>query len=838
MRIYYNNLMVISLIIFNILAINNFTAMHSNLADDRMRVKISGHATSTLSLCVDNNAPSINLIALSEGDILNSTYRVNVNLTNEQGITNVTINFSYFNASTYSQIGQDQYDLDYDFNVTWATTSVDDSNCNYRIRIYGQSNETACENFDKEESGFFTVDNAYIEPTWNKFNNSLTTNFSQLSRFSNLTGVTVGNSDGYINFSGSGHNFDNVNLDNEVFIGHKSVNFTLSSHCFSSISVNLTLFDANLENPSILRNGQACPGSICTSYGLGASTAKFNVNQFGNYSLSSNLSSNLSIWDEADLKGGNNAFKANENVKFFANYSSGNSPINATGIYCEIKFNVSTVFGSPLNTTYNSTSGLYEYTAQFSIKGNFTWNVLCNGTGLGYLVKNKTDEIVIENTPPELYENISSLAWNEDTTLTGLNLFDYFRDTDNDNLTFFNSPVLSITLVIDSDGIVSFIPDLNFFGLRRMVFYANDSVNTTPSNNLTLTINDVPESTTSPPSSSGSSGGGGGGGATATGCSEEWYCLPWGYCYDTNRTRDCYELNDCGTEYAKPPEFEICKFVASCYDNVLNNDEEGVDCGGQCQPCYTCFDRQLNQKETDIDCGGSCKACLDGKKCVVNPDCENGYCNPNGICSIATCKDGWKNQDEKGIDCGGICAKCAEVQKPTAISKILGNEKTSGILIPVIILLAMLLIANIYGKTLFHNLVLLRYKKSHENQERSGGPVNYITEYSLKKITELERNLTSRNTNETLKKLNLIYRVFIENNLGLPSGSNTAQIKNKLASLEIDNYSKKKILAYDTRLNMYLNVETNKKHVRAFIKYGKGLIRYISKQIRDSGNKK
>ncbi|MFH1440336.1 MAG: hypothetical protein ABIG89_07230 [Candidatus Woesearchaeota archaeon] len=77
----------------------------------------------------------------------------------------------------------------------------------------------------------------------------------------------------------------------------------------------------------------------------------------------------------------------------------------------------------------------------------------------------------------------------------------------------------------------------------------------------------------------------------------------------------------------------------SCFDGIINQDEEGKDCGGKCQPCESCYDGKQNQNEEGVDCGGVCKNC-------------------------ETCYDNKKNQDEEEIDCGGICnIPCKEEKK-------------------------------------------------------------------------------------------------------------------------------------------------------------------------------
>lgn len=65
------------------------------------------------------------------------------------------------------------------------------------------------------------------------------------------------------------------------------------------------------------------------------------------------------------------------------------------------------------------------------------------------------------------------------------------------------------------------------------------------------------------------------------------------------------------------------KKVPTCYDNIQNQNEQGIDCGNPCKPCQppaqpepapvlptpTCVDNIQNQGEVGIDCGGPCPAC-------------------------------------------------------------------------------------------------------------------------------------------------------------------------------------------------------------------------------------
>lgn len=52
--------------------------------------------------------------------------------------------------------------------------------------------------------------------------------------------------------------------------------------------------------------------------------------------------------------------------------------------------------------------------------------------------------------------------------------------------------------------------------------------------------------------------------------------------------------------------------VPRCNDGKLNGDEQEIDCGGLCPPCYSCSDGYKNQGESGIDCGGyNCEFCHD-----------------------------------------------------------------------------------------------------------------------------------------------------------------------------------------------------------------------------------
>jgi hypothetical protein len=73
----------------------------------------------------------------------------------------------------------------------------------------------------------------------------------------------------------------------------------------------------------------------------------------------------------------------------------------------------------------------------------------------------------------------------------------------------------------------------------------------------------------------------------------------------------------------------------------------------------SCTDQLKNDNETDVDCGGDCGPCGDGLGCVLDGDCKSAKCGGDHHCAAPSCTDGIKNGDETDVDCGGACpAKC------------------------------------------------------------------------------------------------------------------------------------------------------------------------------------
>jgi hypothetical protein len=156
-------------------------------------------------------------------------------------------------------------------------------------------------------------------------------------------------------------------------------------------------------------------------------------------------------------------------------------------------------------------------------------------------------------------------------------------------------------------------------------------------------------------------------------------------CAPCSADKICLVPTDCVSGVCEPPDIgdgNVC-MAATCEDNVLNQNESAVDCGGACGGCPAtsacnahedcisevcdgnvcqpprCIDGVTNGDETDIDCGGpGCDGCATGEACLEPRDCASSVCT-NGKCVAPTCGDGVKNGKETKVDCGGAdCLPC------------------------------------------------------------------------------------------------------------------------------------------------------------------------------------
>lgn len=184
--------------------------------------------------------------------------------------------------------------------------------------------------------------------------------------------------------------------------------------------------------------------------------------------------------------------------------------------------------------------------------------------------------------------------------------------------------------------------------------------------------------------------------------------------------KECTRNEDCATSTCNTATNKCVEPMQNptCSDSVKNQDETDTDCGGAaCPDCAlgklcttntdcatnycdavskkcenppvaeTCNDNIKNQDETDVDCGGTkCSACLEMKACTQASDCQSSNCDvgKSDKCvavNVATCADGIKNQDESDLDCGGSCPACnigQQCQRPSDCSNMICDFTSTG----------------------------------------------------------------------------------------------------------------------------------------------------------------
>ena len=71
-------------------------------------------------------------------------------------------------------------------------------------------------------------------------------------------------------------------------------------------------------------------------------------------------------------------------------------------------------------------------------------------------------------------------------------------------------------------------------------------------------------------------------------CSPNWECGDWQECIESVQVRACTDLNNCGVQEGMPATSQACvvEITETCSDGIQNQDETGIDCGGNtCKKC-------------------------------------------------------------------------------------------------------------------------------------------------------------------------------------------------------------------------------------------------------------
>jgi hypothetical protein len=128
---------------------------------------------------------------------------------------------------------------------------------------------------------------------------------------------------------------------------------------------------------------------------------------------------------------------------------------------------------------------------------------------------------------------------------------------------------------------------------------------------------------------------------------------------------DCF---DEGASRCNDTAREVCLSTDDCLSWSIGEDraDGGELCDSESREAQcveefipTCDDELQNDAETAVDCGGSaCDPCDDGVDCLTGEDCTSGVCSDD-LCALSTCSNDVLNGDETDVDCvGPACTKC------------------------------------------------------------------------------------------------------------------------------------------------------------------------------------
>jgi hypothetical protein len=184
------------------------------------------------------------------------------------------------------------------------------------------------------------------------------------------------------------------------------------------------------------------------------------------------------------------------------------------------------------------------------------------------------------NTAPYLVENISDIAWYQTYSYTGLDLDDYFNDTQGNTLEYNFTGPLEVAVSFDEDNVVTFTAvNDTWTGDTNITFNCTDEHGLHVNSNLVnLTV--IPY-TPSVGSSGGGGGGGGGGGRMSGQCNESWACTDWTECIFRivdgveigTQTRQCIDENQCETELNIPELYQNCDLETAPASEKITFDE-------------------------------------------------------------------------------------------------------------------------------------------------------------------------------------------------------------------------------------------------------------------------
>ena len=435
---------------------------------------------------------------------------------------------------------------------------------------------------------------------------------------------------------------------------------------------------------------------------------------------------------------------------------------------------------SPELFVVNNTNRTISYITNHSSWGNHSSVITVDDDSCG--VHELTDyeydfTLNFVNTPPEYYKQIPNVTMEEKQTLIAYSLDDYFRDIDDQPLTYsvlsYNIGAITVNIIPGTSEVTIRTFD-NVCGDYTITYMVEDTYFTTSISNPSpkVTIN-CPDTQDESSSSSGV--------VRSTPCEEQWTCLEWSDCYPPNPDKPeyvtgyqkmtCYDQNSCDPDNYRTTRFRECeyRYPADCY------------------PEWECTDWTPCRSDSTKE-----RACFDLNECSLEDQIRFGIPEIVNFCVYAeSCSDGIKNNNELGVDCGGLCEPCTTIESPSIIFD--SNRVLSwfiGILIAIIVII--LIVYRIFRKQIkrfFSKLIWMLVKKA-DRQIYLGGKekeliLKEVQTYEKMLLNRIEKNkLTNSELNELESGLFTLFRKSFGEMLDLAFESTEEQFMAKIKKLE------------------------------------------------------
>ncbi|MBI4147401.1 PGF-pre-PGF domain-containing protein [Candidatus Woesearchaeota archaeon] len=298
-------------------------------------------------------------------------------------------------------------------------------------------------------------------------------------------------------------NANGTNLSTDIVISNNSI-FVNSSKIGFNISANLTFYNTDLlglTNKFPYLNGAVCNAAICTMLARN-DTFVFNVTHFTNYSLGEGSVPNMAVNSPT------NGFNFTTQSQLFNATVTDSITSISTVIFM---FNTNT---TPFNQTASNHSGNWNVTVNMSslVEGKHNATVYANNS-FGFVNQSVNISFTIDITPPTItFNSPANGAKISGTQVFNATIVDALTDVGTIIFQFSNGTNPFNRTPTNQSGSLNVTLDTTILAEGALTFtvFANDTLgNINNTQTLTLTVDNIADTTASTVASSSSSGGGG-----------------------------------------------------------------------------------------------------------------------------------------------------------------------------------------------------------------------------------------------------------------------------------------------------------------------------------------